>query len=299
MWPGTVLLWLVYFRSRWLVFALSVDPLWFLYLLPSFKLPSARSGRLVVENSRTGPRVCESFPELVVICLGYSSIGWIRVWFIKKCFLGVVWLGGLQDYPGNFCTPLARILYGRRDPDIASFCSQLWSIRCIHNMAGPPGIIFAIRWGWLGWFFISSVEGPHPIFHHAPALCPGGRRESSRVSVACSVLGSLLPAWCCCKAHMLTGSSTYSFSSSDLYILIRSPRMLRLWKFLIVRLFLGIGTVIAVEVSLLSSCFCFEVGLFVALPPQAPSLVMLLFAVFRAGSVGCVPETAMVGVIWL
>ena len=98
---------------------------------------------------------------------------------------------------------------------------------------------------------------------------------------------------------MLTGSSTYSFSSSDLYILIRSPRMLCLWKFLIVRLFLGIGTMIADEVSLLSSCFCFEVGFFVALPPQAPSLVMLLFAVFRAGSVGCVPETAMVGVIWL
>ena len=57
-------------------------------------------------------------------------------------------------------------------------------------------------------------------------------------------LESLLPAWCCCKAHM------YSFSSSDLYIVIRSPRILRLWKFLIVRLCLGFGTVIADEGSL-------------------------------------------------
>ena len=43
----------------------------------------------------------------------------------QNCPLGVAWLGGLQDYLGNFRTPLARILYGRRrlrswDPDIAS-----------------------------------------------------------------------------------------------------------------------------------------------------------------------------------
>ena len=34
-------------------------------------------------------------------------------------------------------------------------------------------------------------------------------------------MGSLLPAWCCCKAHMLTGSSLYTSSSSELlYIMI-------------------------------------------------------------------------------
>ena len=34
--------------------------------------------------------------------------------FHRNYLLGVVWLGGLRDYPDNFCTPLARILYGRR-----------------------------------------------------------------------------------------------------------------------------------------------------------------------------------------
>ena len=58
----------------------------------------------------------------------------------QNCLLGVAWLGGLQDYLGNFCIPLVRILYGRRrrrDPDIASFQFQLRSIRCIRNMAAP------------------------------------------------------------------------------------------------------------------------------------------------------------------
>ena len=55
----------------------------------------------------------------------------------QNCLLGVAWLGGLQDYLGNFCIPLVRILYGRRrlkrrDPGIVNF--QLWSIGCICNV---------------------------------------------------------------------------------------------------------------------------------------------------------------------
>ena len=83
-------------------------------------------------------------------------------------------------------------------------------------------------------------------------------------------LGSLLPARCCCKAHMSTGSSTYSISSSDLYIVIRYPRIFRLWEFLIVHL--CFGTVIVDEESLPSGCSCFGVGFFVV-PPSAGALV--------------------------
>ena len=73
----------------------------------------------------------------------------------QNCPLGVAWSGGLQDYLGNFRTPLARILYGRRrlrsrDPDIASFRFQLRLIRCIRNMAAPhcPNISFLVPGLW-------------------------------------------------------------------------------------------------------------------------------------------------------
>lgn len=121
-------------------------------------------------------------------------------------------------------------------------------------------------------------------------------------------LGSLLPARCCVKAHMLTGSS--SLSSSDSYIVIRSPRISRLWKFLIAFLFLVIGTVVVDEGLILSSCFCFGVGSFTAPLPQAPSLVsqklypfvvvssivVLLLTIFCVVPVGCVSEMVLIGV---
>ena len=56
------------------------------------------------------------------------------------------------------------------------------------------------------------------------------------------------------------------------------------------------GTVIVDEESLPSSCFCFGVGFFVVPPPQAPWFVILLFALFRFGSVGCGSGTVLVGV---
>ena len=51
-------------------------------------------------------------------------------------------------------------------------------------------------------------------------------------------LGSLLPARCCCKAHASTGSSLSLSSSSDSYIVIKSPGTLYPWVFLIVFLLL-------------------------------------------------------------
>ena len=56
-------------------------------------------------------------------------------------------------------------------------------------------------------------------------------------------LGSLLPARCCRKAHVSTGS--YSYSSSDSYMVIKSPCDLCRRVFLAVILLLGIGGVIA------------------------------------------------------
>ena len=56
------------------------------------------------------------------------------------------------------------------------------------------------------------------------------------------------------------------------------------------------GTVIVDEESLPSGCSCFGVGFFVVPPPQAPWFVILLFALFRFGSVGCGSGTVLVGV---
>ena len=108
-----------------------------------------------------------------------------------------------------------------------------------------------------------------------------------------------------------TGSSSCSFSSSDSYIVIKSLSILRLWVFLIAFLLLGIDTVIADEGSLPSGCLCFGVGFLSAPPPQAPSLVsplaslelypfvvmpssVVLFAIFRVGSIWRVTESALV-----
>ena len=127
-------------------------------------------------------------------------------------------------------------------------------------------------------------------------------------------LGSLLPARCCRKAHVSTGSSSCSVSSSDSYIVIKSLGVLRLWVFLITFLLLGIDKVIADEGLFPSGFPCPRVGLLDASPPQAPSLLspltslelypfmvvslsaVLLVTMFRVVSSGCVSEMALVGV---
>jgi hypothetical protein len=58
-------------------------------------------------------------------------------------------------------------------------------------------------------------------------------------------LGSLLPARRCCVAHVSTGSSTHSMLSSDLYIVIKSPRVCCRWELWTV--YLRFGMVIVDE----------------------------------------------------
>ena len=130
-------------------------------------------------------------------------------------------------------------------------------------------------------------------------------------------LGSLLPARCCCKAHASTGSSLSLSSSSDSYIVIKSPGTLYPWVFLIV--FLLLDGVIAGEGSLLLNRPRLGVGVLDSSPLQSLSTLMpsaslevypfmflsavgsyvLLVALFHFVSSGCVSEMGLVGVLWL
>ena len=128
-WYG--ILWHVYLRARWLVVALVFRSVAISAFTSSFsKFPLARSGQWVAGNSRTWPRVVWEFPgtdgRLLRLFLYRMDPGD----FHQSCIFDFMRLGGLRDYPDNFCILLARIPCGRRRP--SNQIPNTVSFRCVN-----------------------------------------------------------------------------------------------------------------------------------------------------------------------